>query len=110
MKKWIAMIVLAGGLGAFAVWANQIPPRAPVDFKAKLACLKGDKTKCDHSADWMYLEAFESNATSGNVSLSDYREATKALEAEKARLSHSSWERDAPRWKRWWFKLTDERL
>lgn len=109
--RWIAIALFSVGIGWLVVWLNSVPPAPPVDYAAKLECLQAGKN-CDTTADQDYLAAFSAKVKSnpGQVSLTEYDRARQSLESEKERLSHETWERDASRLKRIWYRWTGERL
>lgn len=109
--RWIGITFFGAGGVWLAVWLSSVPSAPPVDYAAKLECLQTGKD-CDTTANQDYLAAFSAKAKSnpGKVSLTEYDRARQSLESEKERLSHETWERDASRLKRIWYRWTGERL
>lgn len=109
--RWITILIFGASGVWLVVWLNSVPPAPPEDWGARLDCLKTGKN-CDTTADQDYLAAFSAKVDSnpGRVSLAEYDRARRALESEKQRSVHESWEWKASRWKRIWFRWTGERL
>lgn len=109
--RWIAIAFFGVGGVWLAVWLNSVPPSPPTDYKAELECLQTGNN-CNHTADQDYLAALRAKVKSnpGRISLAEYDRAMQAMESEKQRLAHETWERDASRLKRIWYRWTGERL